>query len=301
MSKVFCFFFSKKKAFLLLALPAAAYLGSYRKRSKKLLSVGFGLSGNAQVGVAKALATAFRGRGLGEGAVPVETGWSRPAWAGELAMKTGVFTFVVLSLVASQAAAQISGVQVKDGDVYVQVPTGLRRLTHDGHVAEATLSRDQKLIAYIHNGPTGGEETINDIYLCSAPQQACVLAVRGITGPTTENNLAQINTVRFSLQAGEKADGTLAGSIFFLSEAGGANTDALHRVMLGGKTLQQVLHSAAPFVTYANSMEIVPGGKFAGALRIEVQQYTSHGACGAMTIFDPNTKKILQQGPADDC
>jgi hypothetical protein len=35
LSKIFLIIFKKKKAFLLLALPAAAYLGSYEKRSKK--------------------------------------------------------------------------------------------------------------------------------------------------------------------------------------------------------------------------------------------------------------------------
>jgi hypothetical protein len=45
LARVFCFFFSKKKAFLLLALTAAAYLGSYEKGTKNLYQLGFGLSG----------------------------------------------------------------------------------------------------------------------------------------------------------------------------------------------------------------------------------------------------------------
>jgi hypothetical protein len=44
LAKVFCCFFSKKQAFLPLALPVAAYLGSYKKSSKKRLDMGAVLS-----------------------------------------------------------------------------------------------------------------------------------------------------------------------------------------------------------------------------------------------------------------
>jgi hypothetical protein len=39
-ARVFCFSFSKKQAFLPMASPAATYLGSYKKRTKKLLLTG---------------------------------------------------------------------------------------------------------------------------------------------------------------------------------------------------------------------------------------------------------------------
>jgi hypothetical protein len=216
-------------------------------------------------------------------------------------MRTVALVLAGSAVATGSATAQVSGAVVKGGDVYVQLPDGLHRLTHDGQVAEATVSRDKNLVAYVRNGPKSDNDSLNDIFLCSVRQQSCVLAVRGVAGATTKDNLVDIGTVRFSLQAGENAGGILSGSIFFLSAAGGANTDSLHRVMLGGKTLQQVANSPVAFVTYANSIEVVPTGRFAGALNIEVQQYTPHGACGAMTVFDPNTKKILQQGPANDC
>jgi hypothetical protein len=211
------------------------------------------------------------------------------------------FLALLLAAIASPAIAQISGVDIKAGDLYGQFPNGMRRLTRDGHIVEATLSRDRNLIAYVHKGPHGETGSINDLYLCGATAQVCVLAVHGTEGATTETNLADISNVRFSLQAGESGSGALTGSVFFLSAAGGANTEAIHRVLLGGKTIQQLLNSPPVFITYANSLEIVPSGKFAGALKIEVQQYTTHGACGAMTVFDPNMRKVLQQGPANDC
>lgn len=217
-------------------------------------------------------------------------------------MKAAIVLAGVAALIAGRASAQVIAVQVRNGDVYVEQAQGWGRLTRDGHVSEATVSRDRNLIAYLRGGGNAGtSDALNDIFLCSAPHQTCVLLVRGAGGTTNENNLAGINTLAFSLQAGEKPDGTLVGSLFFLSMAGGANTDSLHRVLLGGKTIHQVVNSPAPFVTYANSLEIIPTGKYAGALNIEIQEYTSHGACGAKTIFDPNTKKVLQQGPANDC
>ena len=217
-------------------------------------------------------------------------------------MRPILLAVAVAALASSQALAQVSGVQVKDGDVYVQSPTGPRRLPHDGGVSEAVLAPDRNLIAYLHDGPgAGSSSALNTLFLCGVPDKTCVLLVQGAEGNTTENNLAGMGTIRFSLQAGEGPDGVLTGSVFFMSEAGGANTASVHRVLLAGKTLRQVLNAPAPFVTYANSLEIVPSGRFAGALDIEVMHYTSHGACGAMTIFDPNTRKVLQEGPANDC
>ena len=206
-----------------------------------------------------------------------------------------------LVFAARAAVAQPSAVEVRAGDVFVHDAHGTSRLTHDGQASEAVLSGDRNLVAYVYKGASGDTAYLNDIYLCSLRQQACALAVRGVEGSDIKANYAAISTVQFSLQAGEDAGGMLSGSLFFLSEAGGANTDALHRLMMRGRTIHQLSNALVSFVTFANSIEVIQTGKFAGALRIEVQQYTPHGACGAMTIFDPNTRRALQQGPANDC
>ena len=197
--------------------------------------------------------------------------------------------------------AQATGVQVRDGDVYVRFTGSTGRLTRDGHIIEAIMSRDGNLIAYVHQGAPVEHGTKNDLYLCSVPAKSCVLLVAGREEDKTDTNLASIQNVRFSLQASQKAAGNLTGSLFFLSDASGANTMSLHRVPFGNKSLAQLLGSAAPFETYANAVEIVPSGRFAGALRIDQQIYTPQGACGQEMIFDPNTRKILQKLPGLEC
>jgi hypothetical protein len=202
------------------------------------------------------------------------------------------------------AHGQVTDVKIENGDVYTQSGSGVVRLTNDGDNIEATVSRDGNLVAYVHQGPEIDSSTLNDIYLCSVPQKSCVRAVTGREGiATTEDNLAEIHNVRFSLQAAQQPDTTLRGSLFFLSEAGGANTDALHRLPFGNKTLSQLANSAAPFVTYADTLEIVPDGKYAGALKI-VQQTLTPGrvvGCWHNVIFDPNTKKVLKDEGVEDC
>ena len=216
-------------------------------------------------------------------------------------MKPVLCALMILSCAARAAAAQTPAVEVRAGDIYVHDGHGTSRLTHDDQAGEATFSGDRDLVAYVHKEPQGDHLEHNDIYLCSVKLHDCAAAVHGTESSDIKTNLSGINTIRFSLQAGEGTGGMLAGSLFFLSDAGGANTGSLHRLMLRGKTIHQLSNALVSFVTFANSIEVIPTGKYAGALRIEVQQYTPHGACGAMTIFDPNTRKVLQQGPANDC
>jgi hypothetical protein len=68
--------FLKKRSKKLLILSASAFPDRASSKSSKFFASFFVA---AQVGARKALSPAFRGRGLGEGAVPDKTKWLRQA------------------------------------------------------------------------------------------------------------------------------------------------------------------------------------------------------------------------------
>ncbi len=208
----------------------------------------------------------------------------------------------LLILTVSAANAQILGAQVKAGDVYVQTPGGTARLSHSGRVKEVILSRDHELIAYMVEGPETSTSTVNDLYVCSAPAKDCVLAVHG-SGMTVadDNDFEGLFALTFSLQAGVQADGTLIGSVYFLTNPGMARLMTVHRLVLTGKTIHQILNSPAPALLRSMELGVEQTGRYAGALDLVTTEGQDVGGCGTKIIFDPNTRKVLRSRPVTEC
>ena len=111
-------------------------------------------------------------------------------------MKLHIAAIIAVTLFASQAAAQITGVQVKDGNVFVLMPTGPKRLTRDGHSTEAILSRDRCLIAYAHTDSVRNGSLMNSIQLCVVVEQSCRNLVLPDTAAKPKDNMTDIGTFR---------------------------------------------------------------------------------------------------------
>ena len=204
---------------------------------------------------------------------------------------------------ATAQPAAATGVQIRNGNVFAELPGGAQsQITTDGAALEATRSRDGTLIAYLHHAPgtppasPNTDDALDTISLCVVAEHACQTLVEPRYATEITQNLTGISTLRFSYQAGTGRDGRLIGSLFFLASAW-ATSAAVHRITL---TPPPTLS----FVTDSNSLEIVPSGKFAGALQINQHRYAAApniGACDIARIFDPNTKQILQTIPNEDC
>lgn len=208
-------------------------------------------------------------------------------------MKAAVILASITTLIISHAEAQVLAVQVRNGNVYVQQAQGWGRVTQDGHATEAAKSRDGSLVAYIHNDGEQDGEPMNSVSLCVVAAGSCrvIVAPRSSDDPT--ENLTGASTPAFSYQA-SAANGTIVGSLFFMT-SGWATSGAIHQVTFG-------LNPAVTFVTPSNSLLVVPGGRFAGALDITQHIYAPQGgSCDQERIFDPNTKKVLQTIPTSDC
>ena len=200
------------------------------------------------------------------------------------------------SLIAARANAQVSDVQIRDGDVYVQLSAGpAQRLTRDGQSTEAARSRDGKLIAYVHRDGATSDGSMNSVSMCVVAARRCDVIVAPRAADKPEDNLTDIGSVQFSYQAGVDTSGQVIGSIFFLANAWAAS-GAIHRVTLGP-------NPKVTFVTDSNSLTVVAGGRFAGALEISQHRYGKQGAgsCGLNSIMDPNTGKRLERLPSPDC
>lgn len=209
-------------------------------------------------------------------------------------MKTAIVLASIAGLLSSQASAQVLGVQVKNGDVYVQQPQGWGRLTRDGRATDVTKSRDGSLIAYIHSDGGQDSDTMNSISLCVVAARSCKIIVAPKSANTPEENLTGATSPRFSYQASAGSNGNIVGSIFFMTSAW-ATSGAIHRATLGP-------NPTVTYVTSSTSLSVVQNGKFAGALNISKHIYAPKGgSCDQERIFDPNTKKVLQSIPTPDC
>ncbi len=208
-------------------------------------------------------------------------------------LKLAIVALATAALVPRVAAAQVLGVQVRDGNVYVQFPTGLRRLTRDGQSTEAAKSRDGSMIAYVHKDSTGDSGSMNSISVCVVAEQKCRIVMQPASSDKPEENLTDATLPVFSYQASARPDGTVVGSLYFLTTAW-TTSGAVHRVRLGPVP-------SVSYVTPSNALSVVPSGKFAGALDVSQHSYGTGGSCDQERIFDPNTKKILQNIPTPDC
>ena len=212
---------------------------------------------------------------------------------GAAMLKLAVLVLGIAALTPSAADAQVFGVQVKDGNVYVQLPTGLRRLTRDGQSTEAAKSRDGSLIAYIHKDSAGDSGSMNSLSVCVVAEQKCRIVTQPKSSDKPEENLTDATTPVFSYQASARPDGSVVGSLYFLTTAW-TTSGAVYRVKLGPVP-------SVSYVTPSNALSVVPSGKFAGALDVAQHSYGTGGSCDQERIFDPNTKKVLQNIPTPDC
>ena len=176
----------------------------------------------------------------------------------------------------------------------MQQSQGWGRLTRDGHATEVTKSRDGSLIAYIHSEGRQDTEAMNSISLCVVSAKTCRIIVNPKIADEPKENLTGATSPCFSYQASAGADGSVVGSIFFLTNAW-ATSGAVHRATLGP-------NPTVSFVTDSNSLSVVQKGRFAGALDISQHIYAPQGgSCDQERIFDPNTKKVLQTIPSAEC
>ena len=185
------------------------------------------------------------------------------------------------SLVASQASAQVTGVEIRSGDVYLQQQQNWGRLTRDGRSTAVVASRDGRLIAYVHNEGGEGDDAMNSISLCVVAEKTCRTIVVPKSADVAEENLTDAGSLAFSYQAGIGPSGTIVGSLYFLTSAF-MNMGAIHRAMLESGKISYI----APALNFT----VLQSGKFTGALA--VTSFT-HGECQS-TVVDPNTKKLLR-------
>jgi len=198
-------------------------------------------------------------------------------------------------VIGQPAGAQVLGVQVRSGDVYVQESGGLRKLTQDGQNTAAVKSRDGSLIAFIHKEGERDSEEMNSIFFCVVSARSCNRIVLPRDDQEPKNNLTGITDPQFSYQAGVQPSGTVVGSLFFMTSAW-ATSGAIHRVTLGP-------NPTVTFVTDANGYTVVPSGRFAGALQVSQHRYAKEGegSCELNSIMDPNTGKRLTILPSPEC
>ena len=198
------------------------------------------------------------------------------------------------ALVTGPCHAQIVAVQVRNGNVFVQQPQGWVRLTQDGRALEAAESRDGSLVAYTANRGGQGEDAMNSVSLCVVASKRCQEIVTPRSADSPEDNLTGASTPVFSYQAKADPAGAASGSLFFMTSAW-ATSGAVHRVTFGSSP-------TVTFVAPSNSLSVVAGGKFAGALDLSQHIYAPQGgSCDQERIFDPNTKKVLQTIPTSEC
>ena len=198
----------------------------------------------------------------------------------DVMLVTTVLTGIAF-LVANQASAQVIGVEVRNGDVYVQQQQGWGRLTRDGRSTAAVRSRDGSLIAYVHHERGEGDDAMDSISLCVVAEKTCRVVVSPKSADMPEENMTGASSPAFSYQAGIGPSGAIMGSLYFMTSAF-MNEAAIHRVMLDSGKISYI----APALNFT----VLQSGKFTGALNIT--SYT-HGEC-ASEIVDPNTKKTLQ-------
>ncbi len=210
-------------------------------------------------------------------------------------MRLAVIMAAAVVAVGLHTNAQVLGVQVRNGDVYVQDSGSLRRLTHDGQNTEAVRSRDGSLIAFVRKEGEQGSSEMNSLFLCIVSARRCDRVVLPREDQKPEDNLTDITSPQFSYQASAQPNGRVVGSIFFLTSAW-ATSGAIHRVTLGP-------NSTATFVAAANDYSVVPSGRFAGALQVSQHKYATNGegSCELNSIMDPNTGKRLALLPSPDC
>ena len=209
-------------------------------------------------------------------------------------LKIAIALVSLVGGIPSQGAAQALGVQVRDGDVYVQYFQAWERLTRDGRAITATTSRDGSLVAYVRNEGGGPSDEMNSISLCVVATRSCRTVVSPESADEPTKDLTGAAAPMFSYQAKAEADGRVIGSLFFMTN-GWATSGAIDRVTLGP-------NPAITFVTDSNSLGMVQSGKFAGALYVSQHIYAPQGgSCDQQRIFDPNTKKVLQNIPTPEC
>ena len=135
---------------------------------------------------------------------------------------------------------------------------------------------------------------MNSIVVCVVAAKSCRTVVVPRSADTPEDNLTDAASPAFSYQASAGSNGVLVGSIFFMT-SGWATSGAIHRATLGPEP-------TVSFVTNSNTLSVVQGGRFAGALRVSQHIYAPQGgSCDQERIFDPNTRTILQTIPTPEC
>ena len=148
-------------------------------------------------------------------------------------LKTAIALVSLVCGIPIQGAAQALGVQVRDGDVYVQ-SQGWVRLTRDGGAIAATTSRDGSLVAYVRKESGGLSDEMNSISLCIVVTRSCRTVVSPKSADEPTKDLTGAAAPMFSYQAKAEADGKLVGSLFFITN-GWATSGAIHRVTLGDR------------------------------------------------------------------
>ncbi len=191
-----------------------------------------------------------------------------------------VLAVLWLAALPSGAWAEALGVEMRNGDVYIQQQQGWGRLTRDGRSIAVTRSRDGRLVAYVHTESGTGDEALNSISLCVIAEKSCRIIVRPSSTGSTEETLTGAGSPAFSYQAGVGVGGALVGSLFFQTSAY-QSMGAIHRV-----TLEDGIVS---FIAPAVSFTVVQSGRFTGALDL----IAFRGGVCQDEIVDPNTRKVL--------
>lgn len=163
-----------------------------------------------------------------------------------------------------------------------------RRLATYGHVREARLSPDGRMVAFIRGTPGDsvetalGREEATSLWIVRVDRGPPRMLVRGRGSDAPERALASFQSPWFS------PDG---GRIYFLSSAW-VTSSAVHVV--------DVATGREHYLVPGNSLEVVPRGEYAGHLMVEQHRYRSGaGSYDSVWLFSPTGQEIRPIGETE--